>query len=254
MSGVAVTAIITGAQWATEAALVATWGGSEQLARVFGALHECLADDSLTPLPAEVRALVEDVTWAQVADGLRIAKSSQWAHGLTVSTSAMWHQMLWLLLGGDCPSPRQLQGGYHKALQRTLSVQIATRFDAEADVEAKGAKTRGGKGAKYNVRAARAAVALRLPWSAPADVLLLRALMVDPAGATAKLGAALRAAGPPCALLTLPPTQSCTPPARPMSSRAVQYCVTGRRGSTPPQPPPSSALPTPALSPVTPAC
>ena len=203
MSGVAVTAKAAGAQWSGESALVATWGGSEQLARVFGALHGCLADDTLQPLPAEVRALVTDVTWAQVADAMRIAKSSQWAHGLKVSTSAMGHQMLWLLLGGDSPSPRQLQGGYHKALQAALGVQIATPFEAAARTEAERAKKAGGK---HDLRAARVAVASRLPWSAPADVPMLRALMTNPAGPAAKLGAALRAVDPPTVCASPPPS------------------------------------------------
>ena len=208
MSGVAVTAKAAGAQWSGESALVATWGGSEQLARVFGALHGCLADDTLQPLPAEVRALVTDVTWAQVADAMRIAKSSQWAHGLTVSTSAMGHQMLWLLLGGDSPSPRQLQGGYHKALQAALWVQIATPFEAAARTEAKRAKKAGGK---KDLWTARVVVASRLPWSAPADVPMLRALMTNPASPAAALGSALRDADPPCAPTPRPPhPPSCT--------------------------------------------
>ena len=251
MSGVAAPARLTAIQPLPLGTLVEAWGGSEQLARVLAALRGCLADDALPPLPAEVRTLVPGVTWGQVADTMRIAESPQWAHGLTVAKSAMGHQMLWLMLGGDSPSPRQFREKHHGQLRKALWSQIAEHFDAEAVAAAKRAKKAGGA---HDLVAARAATASRLPWSAPADVLVLRALMTDPTGAAAKLGAALRAAGPPCALLTLPPTQSCTPPARPMSSRAVQYCVTGRRGSTPPQPPPSSALPTPALSPMTPAC
>ena len=127
---------------------------------------------------------------------------SVWAHGLTVSTSAMGHQMLWLLLGGDSPSPRQLQGGYHKALQAALWVQIATPFEAAARTEAERAKKAGGK---HDLRAARVAVASRLPWSAPADVPMLRALMTNPAGPAAALGSALRDADPPCAPTPPPP-------------------------------------------------
>ena len=209
MSGVAAPAIVTGAGCIDSRALVGACGGAEQLARVLAALRGCLADDKLPPLPAELRALVADVTWAHVAVTMRIAESPQWANGLTVSKSAMGHQMLWLMHDGDSPSPRQLQKKHHAQLRKALWSQIAAPFEADADVEARRAKKVSGK---YDLPAARAATASRLPWSAPADVLLLRALMADPAGATAKLGAALRAAGPPCALLTLPPTQSCTPP------------------------------------------
>ena len=249
MSTVAMPAEDTGAKWKVQVALVRPWGGGEQLARVLAALRGCLAGDALVPLPAEARALVKEVTWAQVADILRIAKSPEWVRGLTVSSSAMGHQMLWLQVGGDSPSPRQLTGGYHKTLHDALSSQIQKPFEAAAVDASNRAKKAAGKDVKRDLPAARAAVALRLPWSAPADVLVLRALMTDPTGAAAKLGAALRAAGPPCALLTLPPTQSCTPPARPMSSRAVQYCVTGRRGSTPPQHPPAQPFPPPLSHP-----
>ena len=245
MSAVAMPAEFTGAMQEVDGALVESWGGGEQLARVLGALRGCLADDTLPPLPAEVRALVKDVTWYQVANTMRLAESSQWRGELTVAKSAMGHQMLWLLVGCDSPSPRGLPGRHHATLRSALSRVIAEPFEAEAKAQA---QTEARKAAgKRDLPAARAAVASRLPWSAPADVLVLRALMTDPTGAAAKLGAALRAAGPPCALLTLPPTQSCTPPARPMSSRAVQYCVTGRRGSTPPQHPPAQPFP-PLLS------
>jgi len=205
MSAVAMPAEITGAMRAAQGTLVESWGGGEQLARVLGALRGCLADDTLPPLPAEVRALVKDVTWYQVADTMRLAESSQWRGELTVAKSAMGHQMLWLLVGCDSPSPRGLPGRHHATLRSALSRVIAEAFEAEAEAEAKRAKKAAGKDVKRDMPAALAAVASRLPWSAPADVLLLRALMADPTGAAPKLGAALRAADPPCAPTPPPP-------------------------------------------------
>ena len=76
--------------------LVACWGGAEQQARAFAALRTCLADSSLLPLPADVRTSVGPVTWALVADIMRLAESPQWCDGLPVPKSAMGHQMLWL--------------------------------------------------------------------------------------------------------------------------------------------------------------
>jgi hypothetical protein len=207
MSTVAMPATITGAQWTTQAALVDSWGGAEQLGRVFAALRVSLADDALPRLPVEVHALVGEITWAQVADMLRISESLPWLAGLKgVSKTAMAHQMLWLLVGGDPPSPRQAKPG--QALRLALLRQISEPFEAEADAEAKRAKKGGGK---YDYSAARARVACSLPWSAPADLPMLRALMTDATGAAAKLGAALRAVDPPCAPTPRPPTPpSCT--------------------------------------------
>ena len=192
MSTVAVPVIEDGAQFIDSKALAAVWGGGDKLARVFGEMRRCLADDTLPPLRAGVRALVTDVTWAHVADTMRIAGSSQWRGELKVSNSAMGHQMLWLLVGDDGSSPRQLglQGGYHKGLQKALLTQISEPFDREVDTEARRAKKAAGKRGKYDLSAARATVA-RLPaWSAAADVEVLRALMTDPLGAAAALLAA----------------------------------------------------------------
>ena len=204
MSGVAAPVIATGARWNDTAALAAAWGGGEQLERVFGALRGCLADDALPPLPADVLALVKDVTWGQVAETMRIADSSQWRDNLTVSRSAMSHQLLWLLFGGDSPSPRKLQGGYHKAVSRALSAQIEKPFEADADAEARRAKKAGGKDGKYLLSAARATVASRAPWSTPADVPMLRRLMTDPLDAAAALLASLRQSAAPVQVITLP--------------------------------------------------
>ena len=131
MDGVAAPAMVTGDRWVDSMALVTAWGGREQLARVLGALRRCLADDALPPLPAEVRALVADLSWAQVADTMRLAESSQWRGGLTVAKSAMGHQMLWLLFGGDSPSPRQLQDSHHATLRTALTRVIGRLFQEE---------------------------------------------------------------------------------------------------------------------------
>ena len=146
-------------------AFAGAWGGREQLAHVFGAMRTSLADDTLPPLPADVRALVEVFTWAQVTDVMRIAESSQTHDGLSVPRSAMGHQMLWLMLGGDSPSPRQLQDGHHKTLRSALVRVVQQTFEKEALVEVKRAKKAGGQGAKHDLPAARATVASGAPAS-----------------------------------------------------------------------------------------
>ena len=197
MSTVAVPATLTGAQWNPQTALVGSWGGAQQqawepasapLGDEFAALRECLADNALSQLPGEVHALVGQITWAQVAGTMRIAESPQWRDELTVSNSAMGYQMLWLLVGDSRSSPRKLQGGYHKALQKALSVQIAKPFEAEACAQEKRAAKAGGK---YDYSAARVTVASLHPWSAPVDMPKLRAMMIDPTGAAAALRAAI---------------------------------------------------------------
>ena len=169
-------------------AFAGAWGGRDQLARVFGAVRTSLADDTLPPLPADVCALMEVFTWAQVADVMRIAESSQTHDGLAVPKSAMGHQMLRLVLGGDSPSPQQLRDA---TLRKALVRLVQQPFEKEALVEVKRAKKAGGQDAKYDLPAARATVASGAPWSAPADVSLLRTLMRDPKGAAASLGAAI---------------------------------------------------------------
>ena len=108
MAGAAAPASAAGAKWNDSIALVSAWGGCEQLGRVCGALRASLADAALPPLPQEVCALVADMSWAQVADTLRLAESSQWRSGLTVPKSAMGHMIMWLLVGSDSPYPLQL--------------------------------------------------------------------------------------------------------------------------------------------------
>ena len=161
--------------------------GAEQQAGVIAAMRASLADDALPALPGDMRKLVAEPTWAHVAETMRLAESSQWSSGLAVSKSAMGHQMLWLMVGGDSPSPRQFQDNCHKALRLALVSQIVKPFEAEAAAEARRAKKAGGM---HDILAARATVAKTLKWSAPADVLTLRRLMANPAGAAAALDAA----------------------------------------------------------------
>ena len=107
-------------KWEESVAFAGAWGGRDQLARVFGAVRTSLADDTLPPLPADVCALMEVFTWAQVADVMRIAESSQTHDGLAVPKSAMGHQMLRLVLGGD---PATLSEATPDYLKVNTSVQ-----------------------------------------------------------------------------------------------------------------------------------
>ena len=163
-------------------------GGAGRQERVFAALRASLADETLPALHADVRALLPTMTWAQIAQTVRVTGSSEWRSGLTVAATAAPHQVLWLLVGGDAPCPRLLKGGYHRALVDALMSKVVTRFEKQAIAEdmraARGGHTR-------DLPAARATVASHLPWSAPADLLTLRALMTDPKGAAAQLGAAM---------------------------------------------------------------
>jgi hypothetical protein len=144
------------------------------------------------------------MTWAQIAQTMRTTGSSEWRSGLTVAATAAPHHVLWLLVGGDAPSPRQLTGGYHRTLVGALVAKVEKRFESLAVVEDNRAARVSGT---HNLPAARARVARSLPWSAPADLPTLRALMVDPRGASAALGAAMsRAAAAEGTLLPpLPP-------------------------------------------------
>ena len=187
--------------------LVGDWGGAEQQARVFAALRACLTEERLPPPPADVRSSVARVTWAQVVDTIRIAESSKWREGLPVPKSAMSHQMLWLMVGGDSPSPRLLHSKHHAGLRSALERQVALPFEAEADAERLRAKRAGGS---LDPSSARAVVASRLPWSAPADVPVLQALMTDPSGAAAALGAARSRAATAAAATTAVATTTTT--------------------------------------------
>ena len=163
-------------------------GGAGRQERVFAALRASLAHEELPALDADVRALLPTMTWAQIAQTMRVTRSSEWRQGLTVATTAMPHHVLWLLLGGEAPSPRRIKGGYHLALVGALVSKVETRFEKQAIAEDKRAQRISGP---WDLPAARATVACLLPWSAPADLLTLRALMTDPKGASAQLGAAM---------------------------------------------------------------
>ena len=163
-------------------------GAAERHERLLAALRASLADETLPPLDADVRALIPTVTWAHLAEIMRVTRSAAWRRGLRVPATAVPHQVLWLLVGGDAPSPRQLPGGCHRALVDALQAKIEKQFESEAIAEDKRAKRGSGT---FDRPAARARVASRAPWSAPVDASLLRALMADPAGASAALGAAL---------------------------------------------------------------
>jgi hypothetical protein len=177
-------------------------GSAERQERVFAALRASLAHETLPALEADVRALIPTMTWADIAQTMRATGSSEWRSGLAVSATAAPHHALWLLVGGDAPSPRQLPGGCHRALHLALVAKVEKRFEAEAFAEDKRVKKVSGT---YNRPAARARVARSLPWSAPADLPTLRALMTDPRGASATLGAAMSRAAAAAGTLRPPP-------------------------------------------------
>ena len=161
---------------------------AERQERLFAALRASLAEETLPALEADVRALLANMTWAHLAQILRVTGAAAWRRGLRVPAAAVPHQVLWLLVGGDAPTPRQLPERCHRALALALQTKIEKHFESEAHAEDVQQKRRSGS---YDRRAARARVASRAPWSAPVDASPLRALMADPAGASAALGAAL---------------------------------------------------------------
>ena len=97
-----------------------------------------------------------------MADSLRVAKSKRWRHGLKVAETAVPHCMLWLLVGGDAPSPQHAKGPHLRALHDALSAKVVRPFEEEASAEAKRFKHAGGSGT-HDVQAARVTVAGRLP-------------------------------------------------------------------------------------------
>ena len=191
--------ILTAARPDLSGPAFALLGGAGRQERVLAALRASLAHETLPALDADVRALLPIMTWAQIAETMRATRSTEWRNGLTVAATAVPHHVLWLLEGGNAPSPRQIPGGYHRALVGALVSNVEKRFEAEAAAEDNRGKKVSGT---YNRPAARARVACWLPWSAPADLLALRALMTDPRGAAAELCAAMsRAAAPQGTLL-----------------------------------------------------
>ena len=147
--------------------------------------------------------LLPTMTWAQIAQTMRVTGSSEWRSGLTVAATAAPHQVLWLLVGGDTPCPRlSLKGGYHRALVDALVSQLELGFESKATAEAK--RVARARSLPFDLLAARATIASSLPWSAPADLQTLRTLMLDPKGAAAKLRDALSAASVPVGTLLAP--------------------------------------------------
>ena len=161
---------------------------AERQERLFAALRASLADETLPALDADVRAHLVTMTWAQLAESLRVTGAAAWRRGLRGPATAVPHQVLWLLVGGDAPSPRQLPGGCHRALVDALQNKIEKQFVSEAFAEDFRAKRGSGT---FDRPAARVRVASCAPWRAPVDASLLRGLLIDPTGASAALGAAL---------------------------------------------------------------
>ena len=161
---------------------------AERQERLLAALRASLADETLPALEADVRAHLVTMTWAQLAESMRVTGAAAWRRGLRVPATAVPHQVLWLLVGGDAPSPRQLRGGCHRALVDALQNKIEQQFLSAAFAEDFRAKKRSGT---FDRPAARARVASCAPWSVPIDASLLRALLINPTGASAALGAAL---------------------------------------------------------------
>ena len=193
-------------------------GAAERQERLFAALRASLAHETLPALDADVRAHVATMTWAHLTEILRVTRSSAWRRGLTVPATAVPHQVLWLLMGGDAPSPLQLSGGRHRTLVDALVAKLETRFESEANSEDNQGKRRSGT---YDRLAARARVASRAPWSAPIDVPALRAMMTDLTGVSAKLDAALHAAKGTLKPLPLPSPPPHRWPAHPVGTPAL---------------------------------
>ena len=166
-------------------------GGTERQERVFAALRASLAHETLPALDADVRTLLPTMTWAQIAEIMRVTRSSAWRSGLSVPATAIPHHVLWLLVGGDAPSPRLIKEKCHRALVDALYRHVEKRFESSVVAEDKQAARVSGT---RDLLAARARVACSRPWSAPADVPTLRALMTDPTDAPARLAAAIAAA------------------------------------------------------------
>ena len=99
------------------AALGAHWGGLLEQDRLFSSLHAILADASLNTMPADVWESVPTLTWAHLADSVRVAQSA-WKDGTKLSTNLATLQTVWLLLGGGTPSPREVHS-------KNVSVNLA---------------------------------------------------------------------------------------------------------------------------------
>ena len=156
--------------------VAATWGEIEHTTRVFAGLHASLADPTL-PMPAAVRASMPAFTWAHVIDVLRVTQSSKWREGTGFCKSAVAHYALWLLLGSDTPLPLKASSTLTAALNAVLSKPFEYEAVVEANNVARRAKRLGG-GPTYCLQAARVKVAHSMRWSGPADLVLLRCLLI----------------------------------------------------------------------------
>ena len=110
---------------------------AERQERLFAALRAALAEETLPALEADVRAPLATMTWAQLAEIMRVTGAAAWRGGLPVPATAVPHQVLWLLAGGDAPLPRQLPKGCHRALALALQTKIEKHFESEAIAEDK---------------------------------------------------------------------------------------------------------------------
>ena len=186
--------------------VAATWGEIEHTTRVFAGLHASLADPTL-PIPAAVRASMPAFTWAHVIDVLRVTQSSKWREGTGFCKSVVAHHALWLLLGSDTPLPLEAS----RTLTGALTGALAEPFEEEARAVAHAIARRSkklGEGATFCVQAAaRVTVAHSMRWSAPADLVLLRYLMIDAKDASRKLRDSIAAAAPRPAALPSPPAR-----------------------------------------------
>ena len=197
--------------------VAATWGEIEHTTRVFAGLHASLADPTL-PIPAAVRASMPAFTWAHVIDVLRITQSSKWREGTGFCKSAVGHHALWLLLGSDMPLPVKASN----TLTGALTAALAKPFEEEALAEAKRAKKLG-VGPTCCLPAARVTVAHSMRWSAPADLVLLRYLMIDAKDATRKLRDSTAASAPrPAAPPSLPASSPLATTELPAEAKGLQ--------------------------------
>ena len=197
--------------------VAATWGEIEHTTRVFAGLHASLADPTL-PIPAAVRASMPAFTWAHVIDVLRVTQSSKWREGTGFCKSAVGHHALWLLLGSDMPLPVKASN----TLTGALTAALAKPFEEEALAEAKRAKKLG-LGPTCCLPAARVTVAQSMRWSAPADLVLLRYLMIDAKDATRKLRDSTAASAPrPAAPPSLPASSPLATTELPAEAKGLQ--------------------------------
>ena len=222
-----------------------SWGDQQAATRIFAGVRTALADPSLPALSAEVRATLPIITWAHIAELFRAAESKPWRKETVSNIGALQHQSLWLLLGGDAPSPRQMPDGYSKGLVAALKNQVKDPLEADAIALAQAARKHG---AAYNLAGARVRVAEDLPWSLPADVDLLRSLMSTPKECSESLRAVFAGsrALPPSGSTPITPATAAA--AGPGPSRAAAAAPTAPAASPAPAAAAAAAAATPSRS------